>query len=222
MWYNYTMSNRIKNIFSILDHDIPDAAIELEYDGTPYTLLVAVILSAQSTDRQVNKVTDVLFQVADTPEKILSLGYDKLCEYVGSVGLYKTKAKNIIAASEMILSRYGGQVPVSKEELMSLPGVGLKSANIMLNVVHKKPTIPVDTHVFRVATRLNLSQMKTRDRMSHDLETELPKHLDDSMMQKAHHLMVLHGRYTCKAIKPLCDRCPIYDLCHAKDKRPLA
>jgi endonuclease III len=213
------LTDRIKQIFSILDEYIPDAYIELDHKEDAYMLLVGVVLSAQSTDKQVNKATEFLFRVADTPEKMVALGVDKLSEMVNSIGLYRTKAKNIIKLSQILIEKYNSHVPNNREDLMSLPGVGRKSADVMLNVVYGKPTIAVDTHVFRVSTRLGLSDMKTRDKMSEDLEKMLPQHLDPEMVHKAHHLMVLHGRYTCKAIKPRCGECPLYDLCNSKDKR---
>jgi endonuclease-3 len=209
--------NRVKQIFAILQEYIPIPETELEYEN-PYTLLVAVILSAQSTDKQVNKVTDRLFTEADTPEKMVKLGYENLLTLINSVNLYKTKAKNIIGMSEMLIEKYNSTVPDNREDLMSLPGVGRKSADVMLNVVQKMPTIAVDTHVFRVAHRLELSEMCTRDRMAEDLEKSLAKCLDLKTLQEAHHLMVLHGRYVCKAQKPKCDICPLYDLCRSKDK----
>ena len=212
------MSDRISTIFTLLERHIPDAQIELEYDDSPYALLVAIVLSAQSTDVQVNRVTEALFRAAPTARDMVELGYDRLCEYINSVGLYKTKAKNIVALSKILVEQYDGEVPATKEELMALPGVGLKSANLVLNVLHGEPTMPVDTHIFRVATRLGLSHMNTRDRMSADLETTLPNHLTQDIMRLAHHLLVLHGRYTCTARKPKCHSCPIAQLCSSKDK----
>jgi len=146
---------RVKDIFQKLDQKIPDAAIELEYDESPFMLLVAVLLSARATDKQVNKATEHLFKVARTPEDMLKLGYDKLCEYISSIGLYKNKGKNIIEMSKLIIEKFGGEVPHTREELMSLPGIGRKCADVMLNVVDGKGTVPVDTHIFRVARRLD-------------------------------------------------------------------
>lgn len=214
------MRSDAAQIFQILDGEIPEAKTELEYGGSPFSLILSVILSARTTDVQVNKATNILFEVADSPQQILDLGYDKLCEYIQTIGLYKTKAKNILKTSEIIINQYNGQVPDSLEELMSLPGIGLKSANVILNILFAAPTIAVDTHVFRVGTRLELSDMKTRDKMSIDLEKELPKYLDHNMLQKAHHLMVLFGRYICKA-KPKCESCFLYNMCHSPDKKPL-
>ena len=213
------MSDRIKTIFDILHHEIPQAAIELEYED-PYCLLVSVVLSAQSTDVQVNRATRELFPVANSPEKMLALGYDGLCSYVNSVGLYKTKSKNIIRLSQILIEKHGGNVPETKEELMALPGVGLKSANVILNVLHHLPTMAVDTHVFRVATRLDISHTKTRDSMSIELEKILPKHLDSQMLVLAHHLLVLHGRYTCKAVNPKCSQCPLAHICKFEYVKP--
>lgn len=213
------MPDRIKRIFDILHHEIPNAAIELEYED-PYCLLVSVVLSAQSTDLQVNRATKGLFPVANSPAKMVELGYEGLCNYVNSVGLYKTKAKNIIKLSQILIDKHGGRVPETKEKLMALPGVGLKSANVILNVLHHLPTMPVDTHVFRVATRLDISHAKTRDSMSIQLEKVLPKHLDSQMLVLAHHLLVLHGRYTCKAINPKCTQCPLKNLCKFQYVKP--
>jgi len=211
------MLNRIQTIFQILKQRIPEAEIELDYTN-PYELLVSVILSAQSTDLQVNRATKNLFEVAPNFQKLVELGYDGLCQMVNSIGLYKTKAKNIIRTAEILLAKYDGQVPTTREELMSLPGIGLKSANVILNVLYHKITIAVDTHVFRVARRLSLSEAKSRDSMSHDLERTLPNYLDEQTMLIAHHLLVLHGRYTCKAIKPKCAACPLYIYCNSADK----
>ena len=207
---------RIKKIFRILNDAIPDAKIELEYDD-PYSLVVSVVLSARSTDIQVNRATKELFLFAATPEKIIELGYEGLCKYINTVGLYKTKAKNILKLSEILISKYQGKVPRTKEELMSLPGVGLKSANVLLNVLYKEPTVAVDTHVFRVARRLGLSDAKTPEKMSHELETQFKK-LDPDLILISHHLLVLHGRYTCKALKPKCAQCPINQWCTSVEK----
>jgi len=212
------MSASIRAIFTKLDQHIPEAATELEYDGTPYTLLVCVLLSARSTDLQVNRATPSLFKVAKTPEEMVKLGYHTLCTYINSIGLYKTKAKNLIELSNILISKYSSKVPEDENELMSLPGIGIKSAKVLVNILHAKPTIAVDTHVFRVATRLNLGQSKTREKMSLELEEVLSKELEHDLLMKAHHLMVLHGRYTCKAIKPNCSTCPIRHLCKWPDK----
>ena len=207
---------RMKTIFYILNEAIPDAKIELEYDD-PYSLLVSVVLSARSTDVQVNKATKELFLFANTPEKMLELGYDTLCSYINTVGLYKTKAKNIIRLSEILVNQYNGTVPRTKLELMSLPGVGLKSANVLLNVLYKKPTVAVDTHVFRVARRLDFSKASTPEKMSVELEQKFQQ-LEPDLALISHHLLVLHGRYTCKARKPKCSQCPIRDYCRSSEK----
>lgn len=216
-----TFEARVTEIFTKLDQAIPGAAIELEYDESPFMLLVAVLLSARATDKQVNKATEHLFKVARTPEDMIALGYEKLCEYVSSIGLYKNKAKNIIEMSKLILGKFNGQVPSTREELMTLPGIGRKCADVMLNVVEGKGTVPVDTHIFRVAKRLDLSHAKTPEKMSDELE-KLDIYLSPEMMRKVHHLLVLHGRYVCKAIKPKCDTCVLYSICHSKDKKQLA
>jgi endonuclease-3 len=214
-------SDRIKKIFSILKHHIPEAKIELDYTNS-YELLVSVILSAQSTDIQVNKATEKLFKLAPNFQALLQLNYEEFCQLVSTVGLYKTKAKNILATAAILVEKYNGEVPNTREELMSLPGVGLKSANVILNVLYHSATVAVDTHVFRVARRLGFSEAKSRDSMSHELEKLLPQHLDPETMLIAHHLLVLQGRYTCKAIKPKCESCPIYKYCHSPDKKEIS
>ena len=207
------LNTNIINIFNILDKAIPIPSTELEYDEDPYLLLVSVRLSAQSTDTQVNKVTKHLFPVANTPQQIIDLGYEKLTSIINSIGLYKNKAKDIINFSHKLIEEHNGKVPSSREALMSLPGVGRKSADVILNVLFNKPTVPVDTHVFRVCHRLSISNIRNRDKMAAYLEQELPNHLTHDLMLKAHHLMVLHGRYTCTAKKPKCDICPLKNYC---------
>ena len=204
---------KIKDIFLILNREIPNANIELEYDS-PYSLLISVALSARSTDVQVNKATEKLFKVANTPESMLELGYQGLCGYINTIGLYKTKARNIILLSKILIDKYKGNVPNTRELLMELPGIGLKSANVVLNVLFKKPTVAVDTHVFRVAKRLGMSLARTPEQMSSELEDLFSQCLPSDLLLIAHHLLVLHGRYTCKAIKPKCNDCPIRNLCH--------
>ncbi len=208
---------RINEIFGILDKNIVVAETELEYIN-PYTLLVAVVLSAQSTDVQVNKVTDVLFDIIDTPEKMIEFGIEKLIKLISSIGLYKTKGKNIIALSQILIEKFHSIVPNTRDALMSLPGVGRKSADVMLNIVYNQPTIAVDTHVFRVCRRLDLAKSNIRDKMAEELENDLPKHLSNELLHKAHHLLVLHGRYTCQAKKPKCAHCPLAYLCNSVDK----
>jgi endonuclease-3 len=181
---------------------------ELEHTN-PYTLLVAVVLSAQATDAGVNKATRALFAVADTPEKMVALGEDKLREYIKTIGLFRTKAKNVIALSRRLLEQYGGEVPAAREALEALPGVGRKTANVVLNIAFGEPTIAVDTHIFRVGNRTGLAPGKTPLEVEMKLEQVVP----DRYKPHAHHWLILHGRYVCKAAKPDCPRCLINDLC---------
>lgn len=212
------METRIAKIFQALNSYIEIPETELEYQN-PYTLLVAVVLSAQSTDRQVNKVTERMFLEIDSPEKMINMGLNNLLESINSIGLYKTKGKNIIALSHILINKFNSQVPDNREDLMSLPGVGRKSADVMLNIVYNQPTVAVDTHVFRVCTRLAIATSHNRDKMAEELANNLPKYLPDSLMNKAHHLLVLHGRYICKAKNPHCIKCPIAHLCASRDKK---
>jgi len=186
---------------------------ELEHIS-PYTLLVAVVLSAQATDAGVNKATRALFAVADTPEKMVALGEARLREYIKTVGLYRTKAKNVIALSQQLVARHGGTVPHDRAALEALPGVGRKTANVVLNIAFREPTIAVDTHIFRVANRTGLAPGKT----PFEVETALERVVPDRYKHHAHHWLILHGRYICKAIKPAFDRCLIDDLCRWPDK----
>lgn len=187
--------------------------IELEYTSA-YTLLVAVVLSAQSTDKGVNRITPALFEFADTPEKMLKLGVDKLKGLIKTIGLYNNKAKNIIAMSQALIDEHNGEVPEDFEALQKLPGVGRKSANVLLNSMWGHHTIAVDTHVFRVSNRIGLCKTKN------PLQTELAliKTIPKEWQDKAHHWLVLHGRYVCKARKPDCGKCLINDLCEYPDK----
>ena len=187
---------------------------ELEYTNA-YTLLVAIILSAQSTDKGVNKATKELFKVADTPQKMLDLGIDGLKEYIKTIGLYNNKAKSIISMSQSLLEKFDGEVPSSQEELESLAGVGRKTANVLRNVWYNQPTMAVDTHVFRIAHRLDFSKGKT----PLEVEKDLLKVLPDKYIMYANHWLVLFGRYICKAQKPDCEKCPIAKYCNSKDKR---
>jgi len=197
-------------------HDLdPNPTTELHY-GTPFELLVAVILSAQATDVGVNKATRRLFPVANTPEKILALGEEGLKKYVSTIGLYNAKAKNIIATCALLLERHGGEVPRTREELEALPGVGRKTANVVLNTAFGEPTIAVDTHIFRVANRTGLAPGKN----VREVEDGLLEVVPEEYRHDAHHWLILHGRYTCKARKPECPRCPIRDLCAYKHKTP--
>ena len=186
---------------------------ELNYSN-PYELVTAVALSAQATDVQVNKATGPLFQVADSAEKMLELGEDGLISYIASIGLFRTKAKNVIASAHILMDRYGGQVPLNREALESLPGVGRKTANVVLNTAFGEPTMAVDTHIFRVANRTGLAPGKD----VRAVEDRLMKVVPAEFMQDAHHWLILHGRYVCKARKPDCPQCVIRDLCRFKDK----
>ncbi len=186
----------------------PSPKSELDYVD-PFTLLVAVVLSAQATDVGVNKATAPLFKAADTPQKMLALGEARLKRYVRTIGLYNTKARNIIGLSRILVDRHGGQVPRDRAALEALPGVGRKTANVVLNVAFGEPTIAVDTHIFRVANRTGLAPGKTPLEVEHGLEKRTPAR----WKRHAHHWLILHGRYVCKARKPLCADCVVRDLC---------
>ncbi len=191
----------------------PEPKGELEHLN-PYTLLVAVALSAQATDVGVNKATRKLFPLADTPEKMVALGEERVRELIKTIGLYRNKAKNVIALSERLLAEFGGEVPDSREALESLPGVGRKTANVVLNMAFGRPTIAVDTHLFRVGNRTGLAPGKTPLAVELTLERVIP----DEFKRHAHHWLILHGRYICIARKPLCERCLISDLCRWPEK----
>ena len=203
---------RIAEIFARFAAAQPEPRTELTY-ATPFTLLVAVVLSAQATDVSVNKATAALYAVADTPEKILALGETGLAKYISSIGLYNTKAKNVIALSRILIDQYGGQAPLNREALQALPGVGRKTASVVLNELGVEPAIAVDTHVFRVAHRLGLSKGKTPEQVEADLMRLTPK----TGLTRAHHWLILHGRYVCVARKPKCGQCFIADLCPSRD-----
>jgi len=205
-------TRRIQTLFERFAAAAPDPRTELRFH-TPYTLVVAVALSAQATDVSVNKATDKLFAVADTPQKMLALGEAGLIPYIASIGLYRTKAKNVIAAARIIVDQYGGEVPLQREALMSLPGVGRKTASVVLNELGVEPAIAVDTHVFRVAHRLKLSSGKTPDQVEHDLTAIIP----EPYLTRAHHWLILHGRYVCVARKPKCGLCAVADLCPSRE-----
>jgi endonuclease-3 len=193
----------------------PTPETELRYD-TPYTLLVAVVLSAQATDAGVNKATPALFARAPTPEKMAALGEAKVRDLIKTIGLYRTKAKNIIGLSKLLIERHGGEVPRRREELEALPGVGRKTANVVLNVAYGEPTIAVDTHIFRVSNRTGLARGTTPLAVELKLEKAVPK----QYLRHAHHWLILHGRYTCVARKPRCPACVVRDLCAYKAKTP--
>ena len=200
-------------IFERLRAADPHPQSELEHHS-PFELLVAVVLSAQATDKGVNKATAKLFPVARTPAAIVKLGVDGLIPYVQSIGLFRNKAKNIVALSEIILRDHGGKVPAKREALEALPGVGRKTANVVLNVAFGEPTIAVDTHIFRVANRMGLAPGKTPEAVEQKLLEVVP----DEFRQHAHHWLILHGRYTCVARTPKCGECIVRDLCDYRDK----
>ncbi len=191
----------------------PAPKTELEYTN-PYTLLVAVVLSAQATDTGVNKATRALFKKIKTPTQMLALGEAGLKKYIKTIGLFNGKAKNIIALSKALTEKFHDEIPRTREELQTLPGVGRKTANVVLNVVYGEPTIAVDTHVFRVANRTGLAKGSTPE----EVEEKLIKAVPDKWLSHAHHWLILHGRYTCKARTPLCPTCIVRDLCAYKEK----
>lgn len=199
---------QIARFFTRLRERNPEPQSELDYRNV-FTLLVAVVLSAQATDRSVNKVTGPLFAAADTPQKMLQLGEARICDYIKSIGLYRTKAKNVLALSAQLLRDHGGEVPHSREALEALPGVGRKTANVVLNVAFGEPTMAVDTHIFRIANRTGLAPGKTPREVEDGLLARIPKRF----MQHAHHWLILHGRYICKARNPDCAACPVRDVC---------
>ena len=186
----------------------PSPKSELDYTNA-FTLLVAVVLSAQATDKSVNLATKELFKIADTPQKMLELGEENLTEYIKSIGLYRNKAKNVIGLSKMLLEDFNGIVPDSMENLVKLPGVGRKTANVVLNVIFNKPTMPVDTHLLRVSPKIGLAEGTTPEQV----EQSLLKRIPAEYMQNAHHWILLHGRYVCTAKNSKCDECVINDLC---------
>lgn len=204
----------ILEIMKVFQQEKPNPECELNFCNA-YTLLVAVILSAQSTDKGVNKATQDLFKIADTPQKMLELGENSLKSYIKTIGLFNNKAKNIILMSQDLVDKFGGNVPSSREELESLAGVGRKTANVIMNVWFKKPTLAVDTHVMRISRRLDFSQGKT----PLEIEKDLLKVLPEDYIINANHWLVLFGRYVCKAQKPDCNNCLISKYCYSKDKK---
>jgi endonuclease-3 len=200
-------------IFRRLAISIPDPTTELQH-GSTFELLIAVILSAQATDKGVNIATAKLFPVANTPQAIFDLGIEGLESYIRTIGLYHAKTKNILATCRMLIDLHGGEVPNTREALEKLPGVGRKTANVILNTAFGQPTIAVDTHIFRLGNRIGLAPGKT----VLDVEKKLMKAVPKQYMQDAHHLLILHGRYTCIARKPKCGACCIHDLCENKGK----
>ncbi len=205
----------VREMFARLAAAMPDPKTELEHLN-PFTLLVAVVLSAQATDVGVNKATKSLFAKADTPQKMVALGEEKVREAVKSLGFFNTKAKNVVALSKALVENYGGKVPQDRAALEALPGVGRKSANVVLNVAFGQPTIAVDTHIFRVANRTGLASGKTPLEVELGLERTVPP----EYIHNAHHWLILHGRYVCKARKPECWRCVIASLCKFEPKTP--
>ena len=204
---------KISEIFSIFRKQEPAPKTELNFKND-YTLLVAIVLSAQSTDVAVNKATEALFKIVDSPDKMLKLGEEKLKNYIKTIGLFNSKAKNIILLSEKLLKEHKGKVPDDFEKLIVLPGVGIKTANVFLNCFHKRPVIAVDTHVFRVSNRVGLVKTKTPEQTAEKLNKIIP----DEFKLHAHHWLILHGRYVCIARKPKCYECKINRLCEFKDK----
>jgi endonuclease III len=203
---------RIREIFDRFAAAAPEPRTELAY-ASPYTLVVAVALSAQATDVSVNKATKTLFAVADTPQKMLELGEAGLARHIASIGLFNTKAKNVIALSRILVEQHGGEVPRTREALEALPGVGRKTASVVLNELRIEPAIAVDTHVFRVARRLGLTTAETPVKVEQDLMAVVPK----DRLTRAHHWLILHGRYVCVARKPRCGVCIVADLCPSRE-----
>jgi len=207
------LRSRCSQIFLRLQAANPHPTTELEY-STPFELLVAVMLSAQATDVSVNAATRHLFPVANSPQAILALGEERLSVYIQRIGLYKTKAKHVMQTCRLLVERHGGQVPQTREELEALPGVGRKTANVILNTAFGQPTIAVDTHIFRVSNRIGIAPGKT----VLEVEKKLLKVVPDEFLHDAHHWLILHGRYVCQARKPKCGECIIRDLCEYKGK----
>ena len=202
-----------ERFFRVLRDADPEPRSELEF-ATPYELLVAVVLSAQATDRSVNLATRGLFPVARTPEAMVALGEEGLAGYVRTIGLFRTKARNVVGLSRLLLSEHGGEVPCTREALEKLPGVGRKTANVVLNVAFGEATMAVDTHIFRIGNRIGLAPGKTPDEVEQGLLRVIPA----QYMRHAHHWLILHGRYVCKARRPDCPRCVIADLCRSPEK----
>ena len=198
----------IKEIFERFKKENPNPTSELKWTNS-FTLLVSVVLSAQATDKSVNKATESLYKIADTPQKILSLGEDNLISYIKSIGLYKSKAKHIIELSKMLISEFDSKIPDNLEDLIKLPGVGRKTANVVLNVLFNKPTMPVDTHLLRISPKIGLAKGST----PLEIEKSLCARIPQEYMNHAHHWLILHGRYVCTARNPHCENCIINDIC---------
>lgn len=198
----------IKEVFERFKKENPNPTSELKWTNS-FTLLVSVVLSAQATDKSVNKATESLYKIADTPQKILSLGEDNLISYIKSIGLYKSKSKHIIELSKMLISEFDSKIPDNLEDLIKLPGVGRKTANVVLNVLFNKPTMPVDTHLLRISPKIGLAQGST----PLEIEKSLCARIPQEYMNHAHHWLILHGRYVCTARNPHCENCIINDIC---------
>lgn len=198
----------MKTVFSRWQAQNPKPASELDYVN-PYTLLVAVVLSAQATDKSVNKATESLFKIVTTPEQMLELGEEKLISYIKTIGLYKNKAAHVMGLSKKLISDFNSEVPSTREELMTLPGVGRKTANVVLNVIFHQPTMPVDTHLLRIAPKIGLGEGKTPEQVEQSLLSRIPQ----EYLLDGHHWILLHGRYVCTAKNPDCQNCLIADLC---------
>ena len=209
---NLLSAEQITEVFTRFKAQNENPKSELHWTS-PFTLLVAVVLSAQATDKSVNLATEELYKVADTPEKILALGEEGLIPYIKSIGLYKSKAKHVIGLCEKLISDFGSQVPRSREDLMSLPGVGRKTANVVLNVVWGEHTMPVDTHLLRICPKIGLAEGNTPEAVEKSLLERIP----DEFMEHAHHWLILHGRYVCTARSPKCGECIINDICLHND-----
>ena len=209
----YADAATVREIFTRLRAQNPEPKGELEYVN-PYTLLVAVVLSAQATDAGVNKATRALFAAADTPQKMLALGEDRVRDHIKTIGLFRAKAKNVIALSQILVEKHGGKVPLDAASLEALPGVGRKTANVVRNIAFGEATIAVDTHLFRISNRIPLARGKT----PLEVELGLLKIIPQEFLLHAHHWLILHGRYICKARRPACERCVIADLCTSPEK----
>jgi endonuclease-3 len=205
----------IDAMFGAFERDNPEPRGELDHIN-PFTLLVAVVLSAQATDAGVNKATPALFKLADTPQKMVKLGPDRIEDLIKTIGLFRTKARNVFALSQQLIEKFGGEVPRTRAELETLPGVGRKTANVVLNIAFRQPTIAVDTHIFRVANRTGLAPGET----PLEVELGLLKVVPDTYLLHAHHWLILHGRYVCKARKPECYRCVVAEWCRFEPKTP--
>ena len=201
-------NSEMEIVFSRWQQQNPAPESELEYVN-PFTLLVAVVLSAQATDKSVNKATESLFKIVDTPEKMVELGEEKLISYIRTIGLYKNKAKSVIGLSQMLISDFNSQVPGNRDDLMKLPGVGRKTANVVLNVIFNQPTMPVDTHLLRISPKIGLAEGTTPEQIEKSLLERIPK----DYLKNAHHWILLHGRYVCTARNPKRNECIINDIC---------